>query len=417
MPEIEQNPSRRPKTVPSPEVAVFNRAPSTFDWTELKAFRQRNHLFRYHFEESAISTVRNIENGRYPDLQTQKNIYFDVMKYVYDPFTRQLRSFLIQQLQDESDPETVALKEEFSQRELAFEEARWRTTVSKHGLGESIRQLILNEGITQLDFVKQLDHPTINSHFLKNVIAEKYKPRLLNLNSILEASLLATFGEDNAVMQILRLKTIRETPLTKEKLEKSRYGSVLTYCWTAMGYMQEELARVVGIGESTITDLKWKARAQFKNRSQQLIHQLLGIDEANPLYQVMQAKEYSFYTPLSESQFSDICKGKFIFCPPGGFTDPAVIPKEDQTFLTKIQTEKLDIADIMMLWITKHGISQKAFAKKAKRTVNRISEIKNKNYQPSDLGTFKIAQTFGYDIHHPITQYMLKQLRDKQRTT
>ncbi len=404
--EVFKRKSPRALEVP---VMIFDRSATTVDWQELRALRHKYGIVGSEFGKFGISEplLSRTERGKStPTLEKYKNFHLALVKYPYEPFTMKVRTSLRAML-DVSNPAHLRMFDEVSHQESVFEAKRWIATLAPLTLGDSIRQLVLADARKQVDFLTDVDSPSMSTTTLSEIIKDVHIATQFSLNSILNASLLNSFDNDNHVMQLVRLKTIDTIPMDKDKLETNTYGTLFKYARVAMGYSQPLFAKTLGIPLSLPTKIETSNRHTLPDENQQRLNALLGINENDALYHVWEQKRAGHALVISDDKFKEIRQGKLFFSKPEDFVDPARIPPEDNLLLTKLRDGQNTITQLVEAWRKKYLISQTAFAQRANVGRTTLIDMEKGRINPEDRNMVKILGACGYDIHHPITQHVL----------
>lgn len=368
-----------------------------------------------------ISPLRKIRNISQEPLTTKKTVYEELKTKKIDSRTKvSITRAIIEQMP--ADPMTEIVIDAFiakldptkpkdQETEAALEKERarnqdlmWLRTTKDLPIGKTLKYLRLAEFASQEEREKEIG---MGERRLVGIESDVRVPELATLNELIYYSVLDERGK---TAQSLRLKRAKRKPFSRDEFKTATYAETLDYIQTVVGVSNNEVAK--GLNRSSATVQSWRTRRRRPS-----------IDEITQWMEVLQVSQQDaelirksypsrnenivFAKDLPKKAFSNYLVAEDL----EKLTDYPVSP-EDQAMIASI----MELGDSQTLGRTllhlrkqfsysQEGLASNCTMKQLRGTF--VSKIETNHLTPNDATISAIAKTLGYDIHHPITHYLL----------
>jgi transcriptional regulator with XRE-family HTH domain len=246
---------------------------------------------------------------------------------------------------------------------------------------------------------------------------DKVVPQPFIVGQILEAA-----GVDSAGFpaQIIRLLREKRDPMTLVELHSCTFEELFHYLRQLQGYAGSDVQRQLNKQSSRglisgIERGRFKPSADMKGR----LIQSLALDPKSALAKVVQSKAEHPMTPISAEMVQEVFSGEYdghyLFAE--NVQQFYVSDVRAATLLSKLDAKKKQTLKLgqpkLLVGALLHNlrdakdIGPRELAATTGMSHGDISRIEAGKVLPQDITIMKLLRGLGYDIHHPVTWYLL----------
>ncbi|HWY79201.1 MAG TPA: helix-turn-helix transcriptional regulator [Candidatus Sulfotelmatobacter sp.] len=324
---------------------------------------------------------------------------------------------------DEQEPEMV----EFNN---IVNEEQWiqtltKGTFSRDGitLGNAITLLRLNKLQSKKEFYDEA-HVAITQS--TKIEQDRVTPMPYIINQIIETAGLAPICLPAQQIRLLREKRL---PMTLAQLQKCTFNQLFQYLRQLQGYSRYDVQKQIGkrTSRSLISAIESGKHKPSKETKNKLIA-FLKLDPKSALAEIIQAKAANPPKFISNGMIQRVLTeehgDQYLFAESLQQYGAAEIPAAT-TVLYELETKKQqltqsDQSDKMIGALLQHmrqntSVGPRELARRAEMSHGDISKIERGEYVPEDVTITKLLVGLGYDIHHPVTWYLLDIAKSMER--
>ncbi|MBA3724233.1 MAG: hypothetical protein H0W89_05100 [Candidatus Levybacteria bacterium] len=271
--------------------------------------------------------------------------------------------------------------------------------------GDALRSIRLGEYLSRKEFATESGIPLVT---LGRLETQDKTPEPGTVKRIIEASLLPTEG---GAAQRLRLLINNMGVMTDEDFRNASRGEVLRYLRILEGMTLVEKAAQLGYLSQTRVIIAEKDGTLTKDNQDKIQQNWLNTPEDAILIQKILEPD----AELDDDVIKALQKSRFLFKPANALTYD--IPGREVP--DWVQAD-LPIGKILRVLRTGTGMSLRDVERElinSKLSPPQISEAENGHRPLADFRIASLLRVYGYDIHHPVTQYIIKKTNSERKTT
>ncbi|MGI8420416.1 MAG: helix-turn-helix domain-containing protein [Candidatus Levyibacteriota bacterium] len=302
------------------------------------------------------------------------------------------------------------------------EEQKWFDTIKQIPFGEAVWFLRVASSQTRAEFAEECG---ISVGELTFVEEGKRGLRLPYVNRIIDT----TFDPDGEIAQLLRLKSQNYDVMTLEDLQNASIGKVFDYIRTLQGQERSEVGKKLFKSENTVRDIEL-GRVLGSRLEDDMTNRWLDLPPDSTWRKVIRHKIISPDEPINAETLQGVMHERFLIVADSQDNNEGPpLSTDDSEVMDEIQSKETLGQAIKFLRERKNigskKMSQRSLAALIQRrsfTHKEISYLEQDKQHLRDYRLFALLEEgLGYDIHHPVAQYMLrrnyqeKKVRDKTR--
>jgi len=265
--------------------------------------------------------------------------------------------------------------------------------------GRSLTYMRLAEKMKKIDFARRA-HVGVTS--LSEYEAEVKPPQLSTLQRMIESSVL---DPRSKAAQLLRLKRGGIDPMTSEKLKECTLGELIRYLRILNGANHEELGSALGYRQDSISRFELGVvKNPFVNHTLDLFIDWLNLPAESALTQAIRQKSQNYGITLSDEIIQDAVMDQYLFQEHLQTITAYILSPQDTSLLKQMEQQGMTFGETLKLTRERRGLSQSQFAGMTGYSRGHIEGGRN---IPEDYAIARLLVPLEYDIHHPITHYLL----------
>ncbi len=295
------------------------------------------------------------------------------------------------------DPETHAARIEENENKLT-DEPKWLQTFRKVPLREAVWFIRLAKGQTRREFAQDVGNA---EGTIKNVEEGKSMLGLQFINKIIKKR----FDQEGQAAQLLRLLSQGEKAMTLEELDRAPIGKLVRYLRIVQGQEQTEVAEKLMRDSTVISNIE-SGKNSCLGHEDAIPDLWLKLPADSALRKIIKHKILSPNKSIDDNLLQAVLQERFLFV--DSSKDRKKTPARIQELVAVVEA--------------KETIGQALFFLRQDRPLTkkymRLVELDKKHIRDYVLASH--LSELGYDIHHPVAQYLLrwnyqeKKLRDEK---
>lgn len=284
------------------------------------------------------------------------------------------------------------------------ENVNWQSTFARVPIDQSLRLMRIEKDISRQEMADMIgfDVRTVTSSE-----HGKCRPSLSYLNAMLEA---AYFPTDSFAAQTLRLRGMGIEIETTEEFLAASSESKIRYARVACGYTQERMAEVCGVLTSRIRDLELRTPKRVDVEAV-----LQPFVKDNPIaalpIQVLQVQRTN--GDVTPQMVEALQKGKLMIYPSEDAKQELLHTSAEDKNVIKVLSKRT-IGKGLRYLRTKRGLTIEQVGKLGGFDKTWYAHIE-RDARNMDRSGIYILNAFGYDIHSPVTHYILARAFDLRK--
>jgi transcriptional regulator with XRE-family HTH domain len=317
--------------------------------------------------------------------------------------------------------------EDFDIQELRShtEDELWIQTLTQKGMtvARAIKLLRLYNLQKKTEFANDAG---INGTYLSEIELGHREPRPSTLNQLITAS---SLDPEGIPAQIIRLINEKRDPMSLTELQTCSFGEIMQYIRQLKGLSPRNLGNLLRPRKlnGVIVNIEKSKKINDKELDKKIIA-ALGVNPKSALMAVINEKiekpGVTITQELIEQVFTGEKDGQFVFAEHIYEAARFPQPKPDK-LLTQLdsikekyaQTDKAKfVVNALLTYLRKKSKkTQLAVVQDRELTKGELSRIERNKFVPEDLTIIKILNGLGYDLHDPITAYILNVVESLDR--